>query len=68
MASVAERMQAMRARRRADGLREVRLVVRDVRAAATRRRIADQVARLSPTPEKDALDWNEQVGEFDEAR
>lgn len=68
MANPAERMRAMRARRRQSGLREVRLVVPDARAAATRERIAAQVARLSPASERDALDWIEEVAEFDEAR
>lgn len=68
MAAAAERMKAMRARRRADGLREVRLVVPDARAEAIRRRVAEQVARLSPSAERDAMDWIESVSEFDEAR
>jgi len=68
MASTAERMKAMRARRRADGLREVRLNVPDARASATRQRIAEQVARLSPAAEQAALDWIEDVSEFDAAR
>ncbi len=62
----ADRMKAMRARRKAQGLREVRLVVPDARAAATRRRVAEQVARLSVADERDALDWIETVSEFDE--
>ena len=65
MASAADRMKAMRARRRSEGLREVRLVVPDARAAVTRRRIADQVARLTAVSERAALDWIEQVSEFD---
>lgn len=68
MASTAERMKAMRARRRQSGLREVRLLVPDARAATTRARIADQVARLSPASEREALDWIEAVSEFDETR
>jgi hypothetical protein len=68
MAEAAERMKAMRARRRADGLRELRLIVPDARAEATRRRIARQVANLSDTGERDALAWIESVSEFDEAR
>lgn len=58
----------MRARRRAEGLREVRLVVPDARARIVRRRVAAQVARLSPASEAEALEWGEQVSEFDEAR
>lgn len=68
MASAAERMKAMRARRRADGLREVRLVLPDARSAVMRRRIAEQVRRLNPAAERDALDWIEEVSEFDETR
>lgn len=68
MAAAAERMKAMRARRRADGFREVRLVVPDPRADATRRRLARDVARLSLAAEGEALDWLELVAEFDGTR
>ncbi|HXP97192.1 MAG TPA: antitoxin MazE-like protein [Telmatospirillum sp.] len=68
MANTAERMKAMRARRRQSGLREIRLIVPDARAAATRERIAAQVARLSPASESDVLSWIEDVSEFDETR
>jgi len=68
MARTAERMKAMRARRRADGLREIRLIVSDARTAATRARIARQVQHLSTQDEQDALAWIESVSEFDEAR
>lgn len=68
MASAAERMKEMRNRQRAGGSREVRLVVPDTRIADIRQRLALQVARLSPADEQDALDWIEQVSEFDEAR
>lgn len=68
MASPAERMRAMRARRRMDGLREVRLVVPDARSEITRRRIAEQVRRLDPAAEIEALDWIEEVSEFDASR
>jgi len=68
MASPAERMKAMRARRRTDGLREVRLVVPDARSEITRRRIAEQVRRLNPAAERDALDWIEEVSEYDASR
>ena len=65
MATAGERMKAMRARRRAEGLREVRLILPDARSAVTRQRIAVQVARLSPRAERAALDWIEEVSEFD---
>ena len=65
MADAAERMRAMRARRRRQGLRELRLVVPDARSKAVRRRIAAQVAKLNPEAERDALLWIEAVSEFD---
>jgi hypothetical protein len=65
MAAPAERMKAMRERRRARGLRELRLVVPDARSSAVRRRIAEQVARLDPEDEEEALAWIEAVSEFD---
>ena len=65
MAVPAERMKQMRARRRARGLRELRLVVPDARSRAVRRRVAKQVARLDPDRERDALQWIESVSEFD---
>jgi len=65
MTAPAERMKAMRARRRRNGLREVRLVVPDARSAAIRRRVAAQVARLSRDSEREALEWIEAVSEFD---
>ena len=65
MADPAERMKMMRARRRGRGLRELRLVVPDARSEAVRKRIAAQVAELSPNSERDALLWVEAVSEFD---
>jgi len=65
MANPAERMKMMRQRRRARGLREVRLVVADARSRAVRRRVAKQVAGLDPDRERDALQWLESVSEFD---
>jgi hypothetical protein len=64
--AAAERMKAMRARRRKRGLREVRLVVPDARSAMVRRRIAAQVVRLNPEDERDVMKWIEAVSEFDE--
>jgi hypothetical protein len=55
----------MMQRRRARGLRELRLVVADARSPAVRRRVARQVARLDPERERDALTWIELVSEFD---
>jgi hypothetical protein len=65
MAAPAERMKAMRARRRTVGLREIRLVVPDARSETIRRRIAEQVAHLNAADEREALDWIEAVSEFD---
>ena len=64
MAQPAERMRMMRARRRGEGLRELRIVVPDVRSAAVRDRIAAQVAKLNPDSERDALLWIEAVSEL----
>jgi hypothetical protein len=63
MAVAAERMKAMRARRRARGLRELRLVLPDARSVSVRRRVADQVAKLDASSEDDALRWIEAVAE-----
>ena len=65
MAAPAERMKAMRERRRRRGLRELRLIVPDARSKAVRRRIAKQVAALNPADELDALKWIEAVSELD---
>lgn len=65
MANAAQRMKAMRDRRRDNGLREVRLAVPDVRLRSVRRRVAAQVARLDPAAEEAALTWIEAVSEFD---
>ena len=63
MTAAAERMKMMRQRRRARGLRELRLIVTDPRSRAVRRRVAKQVADLDR--ERDALRWIESVSEFD---
>ena len=65
MAIPAERMKLMRQRRRARGLRELRLVVADPRSRAVRRRIAKQVSGLGGDRERDTLDWIEAISEFD---
>lgn len=66
MAQAAERMKAMRERRRQRGLRELRLVVPDARSKAVRRRVARQVAALDRSNELEALKWMEAVAEFDD--
>ena len=63
--TAAERMKAMRARRRSLGMREVRLNLPDARVTSVRRRIARQVARLNQKSEEYALNWIEAVSEFD---
>ena len=65
MVAPAERMKAMRDRRRRQGLREVRLVLPDGRSATVRQRVAEQVARLDQDSERAALAWIEAVSEFD---
>jgi len=65
MAATAERMRAMRERRRRLAYREVRLSVPDARSEAVRQRVADQVSQLKPEAEAEALAWIEAVSEFD---
>jgi hypothetical protein len=57
-------MRALRARRRAKGLREIRLLVPDVKSEAFRRELARQVASLDPQDEAEVMRWIEDVGEF----
>lgn len=64
-APAAKRMKMMRQRRRARGLRELRLIVPDSRSRAVRRRVAKQIAGLDADRERDALRWIESVSEFD---
>jgi len=65
MALAAERMKAMRERRRARGLRELRLIVPDARSKAVRRRVAKAVASLERARELEVLGWIEAVSDFD---
>jgi hypothetical protein len=58
-------MKAMRERRRARGLRELRLVVPDARSKTVRNRVAKQVAGLDRSLELAAMCWTESVSEFD---
>jgi len=55
----------MRDRRRAQGLRELRIVIPDARNPEFRRRIAEEVARLNPQAEEEAIVWIESVSLFD---
>jgi len=66
MVQAAERMKAMRERRRARGMKELRLVVPDARSRTVRRRVARQVAALDRSRELEALKWIEAVTEFDD--
>ncbi len=65
MAAPAERMKSMRERRRAQGLRELRLIIPDSRSQSVRRRVANQITRLNRSGENNALNWIEAVSEFD---
>lgn len=65
MAQAAERMKAMRERRQARGLRELRLIVPDARSKKVRRRVAKAVAGLIRAREVEAMRWIEAVAEFD---
>ena len=64
--SSAERMRAMRQRRRAEGRRDIRISAPDARSDAVRARVAHSVTGLDPANETDALDWIEAVSQFDE--
>jgi hypothetical protein len=61
-------MKMMRQRRRARGVRELRLMVADARSRAVRRRMRKQVIGLNPDREREALRWIETISEFDAAR
>ncbi len=68
MANPAQRMKAMRERRRTKGLREVRLVVPDARDPAVRARVAEEVRNFNTEHEAEAMRWIEAVSIFDEMR
>jgi hypothetical protein len=61
--ATAERMRAMRERRQACGLRELRLVVPDARSKVIRRRTAKALAALDCARELAAISWIEAVSE-----
>jgi hypothetical protein len=65
MARTADRMRAMRERRRARGLRELRLIVPDARSRTVKKRVAKQVAALDRSREAEAMRWTETISEFD---
>ena len=58
-------MKAMRERRQASGLREIRLALPDLRLPAVQRRVAAQIAALAPSKEAEAMNWIEAISEFD---
>ena len=62
----AERMRAVRIRRRAQGRREIQLILPDARAGKVRARVADAVSRLNRSNEEDSLAWIEAVSESDD--
>ncbi len=66
MTAPAERMKAMRDRRRALGVRELRLLLPDARSPSVRQRVANEVALISRASESEALGWIEAVSEFDD--
>ena len=55
----------MRKRRRRRGLRELSLLVPDLRLRSVRKRVAAQIAALDQRDENEALNWIEAVSEFD---
>lgn len=63
--SVAERMRAVRERRRSRAEREIRVTVPDARSEVVRARVARSVAGLDQAVEAEALSWIEAVAEFD---
>jgi hypothetical protein len=65
-ASAAERMRALRERRRSRAQREIRITVPDARSEVVRTRVARSVSRLDPAVEAEAIAWIEAVAEFDE--
>ena len=66
-ATPAERMRAVRIRRRAQGGREIQLIVPAARAEEVRARVADAVSRPNRSNEEDSLAWIEAVSESDDA-
>jgi hypothetical protein len=59
-------MKNMRDRRRARGLRELRLVLPDARSQSVRRRVANEVSKLDRDREDEVMRWIEAVSVFNE--
>jgi len=55
----------LRERRRAQGLREIRIVVPDIRLPEVQRELARQVATLDPDDEREVMQFIEAVNWFD---
>ena len=66
--SAAERMRAVRERRRLRAEREIRITVPDARSEVVRTRVARSVSGLDPALEAEELAWIEAIAEFDEDR
>jgi hypothetical protein len=64
MSAAAERMKALRERRKANHLREVRIVALDARSPKVRKRIAEQIAALNKDDEREILEWTESVADL----
>lgn len=64
MAAAAERMKALRQRRRASHLREVRLVVPDARSVEVRKKAARALAALDPMDEAEAIAFIEAISDY----
>lgn len=65
MSAAAERMRSVRERRRANHLRELRLIVPNARDPVVQARAAAAIAALDPADEEDAMRWIEVVQAFD---
>jgi hypothetical protein len=64
MTAAAERMRALRERRKANHLREVRIVALDARSPEVRKMIAEQVAAMNKEEEREVLEWMEKVADL----
>jgi len=62
--AAAERMKALRERRKANHLREVRIVALDARSPEVRKQIAEQVAALNKDEEREILEWTEKAADL----
>jgi hypothetical protein len=65
MSTAAERMKALRDRRKANHMREVRIVALDARSAEVRERINTEIAAFNKEDEREILEWMEVVADLD---